>query len=232
MNGRFIVAAAGALLLSAGCASAASFDCKKATRPIEQQICKDPDLDSYDSQLEAAFQGALDRSNHPEQVKQQQLTWLKERDACADTKCMAAAYQRQIAHLSSVSDEPKVCGGASTPEVNACEAEYSHRADRELARYVAAARRRLTDEAKDDPSREAPKKALTEFDASQKAWVAYRKTECDADYDWWSESTIRGAMYETCWQTITKSRTEDIWSVWLGFMDSTPPILPKPVSVR
>ena len=86
--------------------------------------------------------------------------------------------------------------------MNACEAEYSRRADRELDRYVAAARKRLKDEAKDDPSREAPRKALAMFDASQKAWEAYRKAECDADYEWWSEGTIRGAMYHLCRRTI------------------------------
>jgi len=219
---------AGTLLFWISGSSAASFDCHKASKEIEHRICADPDLNSYDSQLEGAYLGALDRSNHPPQVKEQQMAWLKERDACADNKCMSTAYLRQIQHLSAISDEPPICSGPSTPEVNACFVEYSRRADRELDRYVAAARKRLMDEANDDPKRQAPKTALAEFDAAQAAWVAYRKAECTAYYDWWSEGTIRGAMYGGCWVSATKSRTEAIWSSWLHYMDSTPPLMPEP----
>jgi uncharacterized protein len=228
MRQTITAAFAGMLLLCTGGAKAAGFDCDKAASRIEQLICANPDLNSLDSQLEGAYLGALDRSNHPEQVKERQLAWLKERDACADAKCMSAAYSRQIQLLSSLSDEPSVCGGSTTPEIDACALEYSRRADRELARYIAAARKRLIGEAKEEPDSQAPKTALAGFDASQAAWIAYRKAECSAVYDWWSEGTIRGAMYQGCWETITKSRTADIWSTWLHFMDSTPPLLPKP----
>jgi len=220
MRQAITAAFAGMLLLCTGGAEAAGFDCDKAASHIEQLVCKNPDLNSLDSQLEGAYLGALDRSNHPQRVKEKQATWLKERNACADEKCMLAAYSRQIQLLSSISDEPPTCSGPSTPEIDACFLEYSGRADRELARYVAAARKRLMDEAKEQPDRQAPKAALTGFDASQAAWVAYRKAECGAVYDWWSEGTIRGAMYGGCWQAITKSRTTDIWETWLRFEDT------------
>jgi uncharacterized protein len=231
---RLIILAAlgGASITGGGDAHAASFDCKKAANDIERRICDDPDLSSLDSQLQGAYLGALDRSNHPAQVKEKQLAWLKKRDACVDNKCMSAAYLQQIQVLSNMSDEPPMCGGGSTPEVNACEAEYGRRAERELARYVAAARKRLMDEAADDPSRQAPREALNGFDTSQAAWESYRKAECKADYDWWSEGTIRGFVYGACWESVTKSRTTEIWSTWLHFMDSTPPLMPKPVEVR
>jgi uncharacterized protein len=219
----FVVSIAGA-----GGARAASFDCKKAASRVEQMICKDVDLNSYDSQLQGAYQGALDRSNHRERVTQEQRDWMKQRDACADAKCMIAAYQQRIAALSTVSDEPAICPGASTPEVNACQAEYTKRADRELDRYLAAARGRLTAEANDNPSSTASKTALAELDASQARWLAFRKSECEAVYDWWSEGTIRGAMFEDCMQDLTKRRTEQVWSTWLSFEDSTPPLMPKP----
>ncbi|HEX3363436.1 lysozyme inhibitor LprI family protein [Phenylobacterium sp.] len=215
-------------LLWVGSAQAASFDCSKAASRIEHLVCDDPDLNSLDSQLQGAYLGALDRSNHPLDVKQKQLAWLRQRDDCADRSCMAVAYRRQIKLLSAISDEPPRCGGSTTVEIDSCALEYSHRADRELARYLAAARNRLTDEAKQAPTPQAPKTALADLDVSQTAWEAYRKAECNAVYDWWSEGTIRGAMYQSCWLEVTEARTEHVWSTWLRFMDSTPPLLPDP----
>lgn len=224
------VAFAGTLAVWGGGAKAASFDCKAAASRIELLICHDADLNSLDSQLEGAYLGALDRSNHPAQVKDLQLVWLKRRDACADAKCLTAAYLKQVGLLSAMSDEPAICGGPTTPEVDACEAEYAHRDDLELGRYVAAARKRLMEEAKDAPNRQGPIRALAEFDAAQVAWTAFRKAECDAVYDWWSDGTIRGAMYWTCWQAVTELRTTDVWSIWLNYMDNTQALMPKPVS--
>jgi uncharacterized protein len=227
---RLVVSAgfAGAVLLWANCAQAASFDCGKAQGRAERLICDTPDLNSFDAQLQGAYLGALDRSNHPEQVRARQEAWLKVRDACADAKCMSAAYVRQIRALQGVADEPAVCSGSTTIQIDACQAEVSRRADRELARYVAAARKRLVDDAKEDAGSQAAKAALPKFDAAQAAWVAFRKTECDAVYAWWSDGTIRGAMYQTCWSSLTHSRTADIWGTWLHFGDSTPPLMPDP----
>lgn len=216
--------------VSMGSAHAASFDCKKTVTSIEQMICQTPELNSLDSQLEGAYAGALDRSNHPDRIVRDQRVWLRERDACDDDKCLHVVYQRRIVSLSKVSDEPVICAGSTTPEVNSCEAEYAHRAERELARYLAAARKRLIGEASEDSDPQRSKTTLAAFNTSQKAWEAFRKYECNAVYDWWSEGTIRGAMYEGCMQSLTKSRTEQVWSTWLSFMDSTPPLLPKPGS--
>src|SRR5262249_52382773 len=151
-----IAAAAASLLLVSGAAKAASFDCKKAASRVEHLICDDGDLNSFDSQIEGAYLGALDRSNDPSHVKETQRAWLKERDGCGDAKCMAAAYQRRIAVLSELSDEPPVCSGFTTPEADACGVEHASRADRELDRYVAAVRKQLTEEAADSPERKAP----------------------------------------------------------------------------
>jgi uncharacterized protein len=214
-----------AVVALAASAQAASFDCKKAASRIEHLICDDPDLNSYDSQLQGAYAGALDRSLHAAQVTADQRAWLRQRDACADAKCLSPLYQARIAALAKISDPPATCSGETTIEVNQCQAEESRRADRELARYVAAARARLLSEAGDSDN---SAKALAGLDVSQKAWEAFRKAECDAVYDWWSDGTIRGAMYEDCVQAVTRSRTEQVWQSWLQFMDSTPPLMPRP----
>lgn len=208
-----------ATLLLATSAHAASFDCHKAASPIEKRICADPDLDALDSQVEAAFQGALDRSRRPDSVREGQRVWLKTRDGCGDARCMKAAYQARVKALSAMADEPAVCSGGSTPEVNECDAAHGVWADKELARYVAAVRGKLLGEAKDDPGRTAPKEALKDFDQAQTAWAAYRKAECGGIYDWWSEGTIRGAMYGGCYLAVTKARSAAILANWLTPME-------------
>lgn len=219
-----MAALAGALLLCGGRAEAAGFDCKKAASPIERLICEEPHLNSLDSQLEGAYRGALDRSNHPAQVTEKQQAWLKQRDACPDARCMEAAYLRQIESLSGISDEPPSCGRSFTnDEINACAEFRSSRADSELDRYVAVARNRLG-------GTETPgaKAALQRFDASQAAWAAYRETECGAVYDLWRDGAIRFAKHHECLRAVTKARTMTIWSIWLQYVDGTPPLLRKP----
>jgi uncharacterized protein len=220
--------AAGFALWLAGATQAASFDCKTAKSAVEQTICKDPELDSYDQQLQGAYAGALDRSNDPEKIRAEQRAWIRQRDACADARCMTPMYVRRIDALAKVDDEPKGCPGDSTPQINACMAEYGKRADRELDRYVAAARKEIADSTADSTG-DRSKGAMADFKKAQAAWVAYRKAECSAVYDEWSDGTIRGAMYEDCYRRVTKARSNAIWETWLHYMDDTPPLLPKPV---
>jgi uncharacterized protein YecT (DUF1311 family) len=217
---------AGTLLLATG-VQAQSSDCEKGT-PTERLMCDDFDLKMLDSELNGAYQGALDRSNHPDQVRTQERAWLKQRDACTGMKCLMDAYHAQIALLQAVSDEPPTCESGTTPDVDACGAEYSRRADLELARYVAAARRELLKDAASDPQTNAAKDALTGLDVSQTAWVAYRKAECEAIYSRWSDGTIRGAMFNGCYLSVTKARTQTVWANWLTYEDDTPPILAEP----
>ena len=214
-------------LLLAGAAQAQSSDCEEGT-PAARLMCNDFDLKMLDSELNGAYQGALDRSNHPDQVRTQERAWLKQRDACTDVKCMTNDYQAQIALLQAVSDKPPTCEGGSTPEVDQCGVEYSRRADLELDRYVAAARKELQSDAASYPQSNAAKDALTGLDASQTAFVAYRKAECDAVYSRWSDGTIRGAMFNGCYLAATKARTHAVWENWLTFPDDTPPILAEP----
>ena len=143
---------------------------------------------------------------------------------------MTASYKQRISALSKVSDTPKICFGETTYQIDSCGVEYSHRAQRQLARYLAAARKRLLEEAR-DPVRPMPAKlALTALDAAQKRWLAFRKAECEAVYDWYSDGTIRGVEFEGCMAGMTDDRTQEIWETWLTYDDdSIPPLMPKPV---
>lgn len=122
------------------------------------------------------------------------------------------------------------CPGDTTPEINQCFAERAEQADRELARYVDAARRRLRRELADSrPTDPRVLKVPGEFDKAEQAWAAYRDAECDAVYDYWSEGTIRDVESLACRIRLTQAHTHSVWRQWLTYMDSTPPILPEPV---
>jgi uncharacterized protein len=76
-----LVFAAVALGWTPAPAEEASFDCLKATAPIEQLICSDPQLLTLDGALGDAF--AADRQRLPEKDRAgalaQQRAWLAER---------------------------------------------------------------------------------------------------------------------------------------------------------
>jgi uncharacterized protein YecT (DUF1311 family) len=120
---------------------------------------------------------------------------------------------------------PPKCPGDNTLEINDCMSATLTRAEDELKRYLTAARKRLKSEAADDAGAAA---ALADLDKVQTAWTAYSKAECGAVYDYWSSGTIRTSMELTCEIDLTRQRTHTVWSEWLTYMDSTPPILPEP----
>ena len=117
------------------------------------------------------------------------------------------------------------CPGDNTIEINDCMSAQLASAEAELKRYLAAVRTRLKSEAIDDPDAGV---ALAEIDKAETAWQAYRAAQCDAVYDYWKAGTIRGAMSLTCEIDLTRQHTHTVWSAWLTYMDSTPPILPEP----
>jgi uncharacterized protein YecT (DUF1311 family) len=117
------------------------------------------------------------------------------------------------------------CPGETTLAINDCMGAELARAEANLKRYVAAARKRLTSEAADDAGAKA---ALGDLDKTETAWTAYRKAQCGAVYDYWQAGTIRGSMELACEINLTRQHTHDVWSAWLTYMDSTPPILPEP----
>lgn len=112
------------------------------------------------------------------------------------------------------------CPGSTTREVEQCLADDLARAEAELNRYYAGAVRRLTD------ARQPA--ALTKLRESERAWIRHRDTECDAVWEYWKGGTIRGTFSTECRLRLTRARTMTIWSNWLTYVDSTPPLLPRP----
>lgn len=112
------------------------------------------------------------------------------------------------------------CADAKTTvAMDICLDKVSAAADAEMARYLAAARKRA---AADNPG------LAGAIDLAQAQWLDFRKAECAAVYAYWQGGTIRGAMFHNCRIDLTRARTHWLWKTWLTYPDSTPPILPEP----
>jgi uncharacterized protein len=84
-------------------ASAASFNCAaNGLAKTEQAICGDPSLSALDSRLGSVY--ALARNNASDADKTvlvaAQKAWVSRRNQCADTQCLADAYNSRIAELA------------------------------------------------------------------------------------------------------------------------------------
>lgn len=77
-----------------------SFDCAKASTSVEKAICSDPKLAEMDAKMVNAYKGALAGAADKDAFRTMHANWRKNiRDACADSACIAAAYQQRLADL-------------------------------------------------------------------------------------------------------------------------------------
>ena len=125
-----------------------------------------------------------------------------------------------IALAVAATSGPAPCPGTTRLEVNACLNARFEESDATLNRYYQAAIKRLRKEGRDEPAQK--------FVQAERAWIAYRNTECGAVIDYWSGGTIRVSMDLDCRIRLTRLRTYVIWRDWLTYMDSTPPLLLRP----
>jgi uncharacterized protein YecT (DUF1311 family) len=83
---------------------ATSFDCQKASPPVETAICGNSELSKLDSDLAVTWKNALARSKNTSALKTAQRRWLTERNACgADTACLTDRYRERLAALNGSS---------------------------------------------------------------------------------------------------------------------------------
>src|ERR1700733_4958345 len=88
--------------LSALGPAAASFDCAKATIPVETAVCADPILSALDERVTERFAMATARSLDPEGLRQDQRIWLAVRDRDGVTgapRSLLAMYRRRLDQL-------------------------------------------------------------------------------------------------------------------------------------
>ncbi|WP_213938458.1 lysozyme inhibitor LprI family protein [Pseudomonas sp. dw_612] len=103
-----------------GTAQATSFDCAKASTPVEHAICESPQLSRLDEQINSLYVQALDRVADKTALRQEQRDWLKQRNTCTTTDClvgvMSARVQEQMAaNPPKVAPAPKPVTPAPAP---------------------------------------------------------------------------------------------------------------------
>ena len=87
----------------AGLAGAASFDCSKASTRVEKVICADPLLSEFDTALASAYRTTVSQAFSSQEIRREQASWLKKRNACREANCLRAAYRLRLAELA---DDP------------------------------------------------------------------------------------------------------------------------------
>lgn len=86
------------ILLFTSSAFGASFDCAKASTPVEKIICESPRLSALDDELAATYAAALKIDR--DAVRASQRRWLAEdRNQCDYDGCLEASYLLRIAIL-------------------------------------------------------------------------------------------------------------------------------------
>ena len=87
-----------------GAGTAASFDCTKAMTGVEKQVCASNELSALDDELAGTYRTATKRTAEPKRFRDEQRTWLAERDACLSETdavgCLVKHYRDRIAALS------------------------------------------------------------------------------------------------------------------------------------
>ena len=83
-------------------ANSASFDCAKASSPLEKAICSNPNLSALDDQMAQAYKDARAKSSNQDQLKSDQIAWIKGARQCAsDLACIEKSYKVRLATLGA-----------------------------------------------------------------------------------------------------------------------------------
>lgn len=79
-----------------------SFDCQKASTFVEKMICSDANLSKADRDLADVYRQAADLNPDKAGLRKMMNEWRRsERDRCADSQCVLAAYAKQQQLLST-----------------------------------------------------------------------------------------------------------------------------------
>jgi len=112
------------------------------------------------------------------------------------------------------------CTDGTTDDIEKCRSFQLKESEENLNKYIIAASKRLEKDNK--------QKSLEKFNYSQKLWYKYRDNECNAVELFFQPGTISYLMKIDCLHRLTDLHTHEVWSNWLRYLDSTPPILPEP----
>jgi uncharacterized protein YecT (DUF1311 family) len=98
----------------------------------------------------------------------------------------------------------------STPDVNACGQIELDKVELKLNQVYQRVLKQM-DEISREKSDFADKSKLKKsFVEAQRLWVKFRKADCDTTYTFWSDGTIRGAMYLSCMTSRAEQRIKEL----------------------
>jgi len=151
-----------------------SFDCARAKTPTERKICSNSDLSHADvrlSKLYSQLRRSLSSSNF-RRLKNEQRTWLKQRNYCSDDlSCLLQIYNQRIVELKAkMSSKPSFnCAKATKKtEKSICRNSELSYADRRMSELYSQLRRSLS------------KSDANLLRKEQRAWLKRRNT-CYSD---------------------------------------------------
>lgn len=134
-----------------------------------------------------------------------------------------------LASIAAVAGPDSCEDAVSTVDISACLSGQLERESDRMDGYFAAVIARADELGDRIVGADGPE-VIEALQLSQSAWLAYRDAECSATYAWWSDGTIRGPNTLQCRIDLTRERTRRLWSAYLTFADSSPPVLPEPSS--
>lgn len=79
----------------------ASFDCSKASTAVEGMICGNAELAALDIRLAAAYKALRNDAQDKAALKQEQVAWIKQRNACRVTACLISSYSERTEAMES-----------------------------------------------------------------------------------------------------------------------------------
>ena len=101
------------LMLLALNANAVSFDCNKASTPIEKAICSDPLLGKLDDVLSANYKYMRTRNIGGDDAKKDlwetQKSWFAARNKCATIACLVDSYKQRIDEICTYPGVHPMC---------------------------------------------------------------------------------------------------------------------------
>ncbi|NVZ69293.1 lysozyme inhibitor LprI family protein [Pseudomonas costantinii] len=100
-----LIGIVGVLLSIGSPAWAASFDCKKATTPVEKALCGNVELSRLDTLLDEHYRRALGKLQGVprEALRNDQRAWLKTRNACgSDINCLQPVLSQRLVEVAKL----------------------------------------------------------------------------------------------------------------------------------
>ncbi|MBN3968225.1 DUF1311 domain-containing protein [Pseudomonas gregormendelii] len=79
----------------------ASFDCTKASTAVEGMICGNAELAALDVRLAAAYKALRNDAQDKAALKQEQVAWIKQRNACRVADCLITIYSERAEAMES-----------------------------------------------------------------------------------------------------------------------------------